>query len=794
MKKILILLVLATGLASMFAVALQHVSPLTFTFNENVPLMVEIQQGLDSIAEIKLMYRSVGDTRWNIEIAKQESQGSVYYRVEIPARLLSSETIEYYFEVKLNHGTTENFPAAESGVPYYRINPAALEGEASPGFVLLTDGKSVSADDGYLLVVSFFALQGDIDPASIEVWVGGKNVTAKAIISAPTIMYKDANPQSGIKKAVIHAKLGTKDIHSDIWVTEILGGKKKLSIPFEYRGTVNFASNYYSYSKMDNAPGASDSDAATWTDFYGRYKKVDFQTNLYISSLEKKNLQPVNRYTLGVQIPHLDIYAGDYSPALSKYTLNGKNIRGLYGRLHSNSISLFLTSGQSIRKTTDETDISDEPGIQKSGTFQQEAIGARLQVGKEDGVMMGLNVSRHRDIISSLDSLYYRYDSQGYIYTTPAVDNAVLSFDICFNIPEQRSMFGAEVASSLLNKNTIPGPIDQATLEDYAGQDIPVNPEDFAGLFVINKNMEPFLLGRANMAWLMYLRTYFWNSFLNVQYAETGSAFNALGALYQMQDSKNISVTDQMNISRYFVLSGGFNYSEDNLMNLKSETNGYTTWNLQSILRLPKMPYLKMAYYSSGGENKANSEVEPATPFEPYIRNSQNLSFGMGYNVTQIRIAPTQFDISYRMGADDSNKTDTLEVSIPLSDNENSGLYFSMSNRFAQFPLITQFSLALNKQKQQLLDLNNDNQVIFLGASYGLWENRIKPYANYRTVSLGGDQGKQSYGYLTLGVEANPLKDMTISTDLGFQNHNDSSITNTDYSSFIWRLLLSQRF
>lgn len=801
MKKLFVIMAFLLGLSSIFAVTLQHVAPNAFEFGQDVPLMVEILQGLDDIAEIKLKYHSEGQEPWYSELAKQESQGGVYYRVSIPAKYLSSEAIEYYFEVKLKHGVVENFPALDSGLPKYRISSAALEGEASPGFVLLTDEPSVSADDGYLLAVSFFALEGDIDPASLEVWVSGKNVTSMSVISGPTILYKDSKPQPGIKKAVVRAILGTKSIHSDIWITEVLPGSGHFKLPFEYRGSVNFASNHYSYSDSQNAPGAADSDAATWADLYGRYGIADFQTSLYLSSLEKSNLQPVNRYTLGVKIPHLEIYAGDYSPSLSQYTLNGKNIRGLYSRVYGKHAALTITSGQSVRKTTNDTDISDLPDIQKAGTFQQEAIGIRLQLGNEDGFMMGLNASRHRDIVSSLDSLYYQYripatsafEPDQIIYTTPAKDNAVMSFDMRINIPEQNSVLGAEVAGSLLNKNTIPGPIDQNTLEDYTGQDIPINPSEYSNLFVFNKNMEPYTFSRANLAWLMYFRSYFWNNFINVQYSQTGSAFNALGAQYQMNDSRMVSISDQMNVHPYIVLNSGFNFSADNLMGHKSETNTNSSWFAQAVLRLPRAPYLKAAVYNNSGENEANPDVTAASAFEPYLRNSQNISFGIGYNIKQIAFVPTQLDISYRMGADDSQKTDTLEVVNVFTDNESSGLNFSMHNRFSTLPLTTQVSLAINTNKANLLNTENKNSVFFLGAAYSLWQNRIKPYANLRLVSLSGDQGDQSYSYLTLGAEANPLTNTTVSTDLGFQNHN-SNLSNADYGTFVWRVLLSQRF
>ncbi len=800
MKKMLLLSILSIRISFALAVALQHVPPQTFSFAEECKLTIEIQQDLGDIAEIKLNYHKKDENVWFTELAKQETPGSVYFHVHLPAEVLNIDPIEYYFSVLLKHGTTENFPSQDGLTPNYTIKPETMYGDVSPGFVLLSDEPTISADDGYVLAVSYYSLSGDVDPASIEIWVGGKNVSNLSKIDAYTILYKEGNPQPGIKKAMVRGKLGTKIIYSSTWVTEVLPGTKKTVKPFDFRGSANFASNYYNYTHASNAYGVSDNNAASWADMYANYGILDVQANLYLSSLEKTNQQPVNRYTLGFKIPHAVLFLGDYAPSLSQLTLYGKNLRGIYAKFYNRSLSVYFTHGQSVRKTENDLDVSSDAGVQKSGTFKQEAIGSRIQFGNENMFMMGFNLTRHRDVKSSLDSEYYMYtrtdtlSNVETVYSTMAKDNAVLSYDLRINLPEQRTIVGGEIALSLLNNNTLPGPISEAEFDNYIGSSFPLDPSDFSNLFIINKNMEPFIPGRSNLAWLGYFRTYFWNNLFNIQYAETGPAFNAFGASYQMNDSRVISVSDQLNISRYFLLSGGMNYTVDNLMEHKSETNSTSSWFAQSVLRLPRLPYFKAAFYNNLSRNKDNHRVAVTAPFEKLSRRSNSLSFGIGYNLVQIPYAPTQLDVSYRFGEEESDKTDLQSVETRLSENENNGLNISMSNRWATLPLTTQLAMSFSGNKNLLLSTKDTNSNLLIGAGYGFWDQKLKPYVNFRSVSLGGDQAKQSYNYFTLGLEATPLRDLQVNTSLGTQSYNNKQSSTSDYSSLTWSLLLTQRF
>jgi hypothetical protein len=93
--------------------------------------------------------------------------------------------------------------------------------------------------------------------------------------------------------------------------------------------------------------------------------------------------------------------------------------------------------------------------------------------------------------------------------------------------------------------------MSQQEIEDYLEDDLPINidPQDYAELFVINKNIEPIMPGRENLAWQAYLRTIILKNMLDIRYSETGPAYNALSTYYQQNDTKMLSITDQINFN-----------------------------------------------------------------------------------------------------------------------------------------------------------------------------------------------------------------------------------------------------
>jgi len=251
------------------------------------------------------------------------------------------------------------------------------------------------------------------------------------------------------------------------------------------------------------------------------------------------------------------------------------------------------------------------------------------------------------------------------------------------------------------------------------------------------------------------------------------------------------------NLGRFLFLSGGYNMYEDNYSLASTETTFNTNWYVQSTLRLFKTFNFKAGYFNTDSNNEDNPEVGTALEFVPYLRNSNSLMLGFGFSSAKVNILPYQFDISYRTGMDNSERN-----TLPDYENTNNSITFSMYNKLKQVPLKTQFSLTLANQEQEVLDAsspefgveNNSNLSLFAKVSYALLNNKLLPFLQYRTSSLNGDYTKQTYSNLTLGLEAYPLRNMSINTEITNSTYKNKDFAWQNYDTLTWRLTFGQRF
>jgi len=810
MKKTIICLSLIFLAGMAFAQGTQRIiaqnqSPLTYIYGQDPKMRLEVNMGLEEISDIRLRYRIARETADNMvylqENMKPQAPGSAIWEAEIPSKYIEDKDIQYYFEFKLQDLSVEVMPWEFDINGPFLITPGQMKGRIETGFVLLSQDDEIDQSDGFVFAVSFFEIAEELDPNSLRVWVGGKDVTRKAVISENTIVYRDPKARAGEVRALVTASIDGDEVQSTTWKAKVEGGSYRL--PVKFNGNVNFASNVYDYkySGVNNLANIYEAknDWLTWGDLTATSGRVSAYTNLYISSLEDRNQQRINRYTLGLKTPFLEIAAGDYTPSFGQYSMNNRNIYGLYGKLFAKYIGLEVAAGEMVRNTTVQ-EIFDDNNVQISpptGTFRQEAIGARLRLGMEQGFSIGINGTRNRDIISSLGSDYYMYTTAtgDTVMSVTPKDNLVLSVDARLNIPDQNVILGFEVAGSVLNTNTIDGPITSEQIQEYASDLDFVNPEDLAELFVINRNMEPFMPSLNNLAWMAYFRTFFWNNLFNINYNVTGSAFNSLSTYYQQNDTQVISINDQFFVGRFLALSGGYNVTMDNYSKTYAETSRSDAWFVQSLLRFPNLPYLKASVFNTNTQNTNNPDVQDSADFIPYKRNANNISVGLGYDFKMIPVVPSQLDITYRLSKDNKKQGSAEDL---IYENFSNSINISVSNRFGIIPLKTQLVFSLANQERDLgiaaQQFEDDNYTIFGRAEYVLFRNRLIPYLSYRRVNLSGDQADQSFDYLTLGLESTPINNMSASTSISQKYHRFADDDNLNNDTFTWRFQVSQRF
>ena len=803
MKRILICLaLLSISLAaiaqSSHTINAQNQSPAHYAFGENVTMRVEVNIGAQVVKAVRLRYRQAHEDVYRYQYMKRQAPGSPIWEAVLKSHYIKDRDIQYYYEFVLDDYREEILPYEREVNGDYILSPGPMHGKLDAGFVLLsTEGEFES--DAFVFAVSFFEIAHDIDLSTIKVWIGGIDVTRLCTITDNAVVYRNTKTKGGEARALVTAMRGKGKVQSQIWNIKA-PQKGKARIPVNFTGNVNFATNIYDH---DYSAGLTNffenkNDWTAWGEASINYGVITGFTNMLFSSLEDESAQRVNRYTAGFRFPVWEVIAGDYSPKLSNFVLNNRNQFGLYSKLHGRQIGIEAMAGEIVRATmlpnVDDNGVTIQaPG----GTFRQEVIGGRLRLGSENGFSIGINGARNRDIVSSLPKHQYSYLNQGVqAYSVTPQDTMVLSADMKINLPEQSVVLGAEVAGSLLNTNTLDNPITSEDIAQIAPELDFINPDQLSEIFVINRNMQPFMPSIDNFAATGYLRTIIFNNLLNFSFTAVGGAFNSLSINQYPKDTSQINITDHFCVGRYFNFNGGFNRTQNNLSLTRNETQISDTWFGQAMLRIPKFPYMKGSFFNTVTTNENNPHVQDASQFTPYKRNSNSLSVGVGYDIKQIPVVPSQLDITYRMGTNNSlqGTNETL-----VYENFSNSINFSMTNRLVVVPLTTQFVFSKATQDKDLgalssTNLTNSNYNLFARAEYALFSDRLIPYTSYRRVNLTGDSSDQSFDYITLGLDASPVQDMSISTGISKKYEKDNNDPNFKNNLLTWNFMISQRF
>lgn len=793
MKRTLLLLCQIALAALLPGIVAIHEPPRIYVAGSNVDLSLDIPAEAETIARINLCYRPSGGTGFSVKTLEMPLPGTQTFTVQLQPQELQGQDLEYWFEFQLTDGSTFSYPDESLGGELFTLKTEIQSSKEAVGFVLLSTEEDFAQKGEYVLVVSYFALAQQIDPATIEVWVNDRNVTSAAVITENLLSYRDPKPKATNYVAVVTAR----DFQGGLIKSAVFSSKvdpKAGKARLDTWGGLNFASNFHRHQAPDeyvpDLPEFPRNNYAGWIDLYARYKQLKLNVNALHSNLEDPNRQPVDRYCVGLQLGFLNIQAGDQVPQLSPLAMSNKMIRGLYGSLTGKYIGLELTGGEMVRKTL----AGGDPGSVTA--FRQQALGGKLRLGSEQGLSMSLTLARNRDVIDSLDPAEFIYldpETADTLFVVAPQDNLVASFDTRINIPALNTNLGVEVAGSLYNRNTWPGPISAEEISQYVSGFDYIDPADLAEVFVINRNMEPILPGLPNCAARGYLRTNILNNIIAVDASATGPVYHALSTWGQKPDTKTLTVSDMFNIGRSLFISGAYSWQQDNLFGTSASTNNYRVWHLQGTLRLFKYFSLRGAYFNSDATNALNTDLGEGLVFMPCLRNSHSFTVGAGFNNPRLNYLPYLCELSYRNG------TDLSDTPLPGDyRNSNNSINLSLVSKFGQIPLRLQVNASLagmvKGSPENDTETTNNSLSYHARLSYSLFKDRLIPWLQYRRADLNVNYTAQSNDHLSLGLEAYPWKNMSVSTSLNRLTSVDKSDSGQNSQTLTWSLSLSQRF
>ncbi len=800
MKKIIILLGVFLFFSSLFSdILLHHDVPVSITLGEKLDLTLNVRDGFSDIFNVKVLYRESGSLSFSELDMEKGSETDPVFSVAITDAGSFQSGIEYYFIAVLNNGTEETLPQINPELNPFRIISEIPIAEQS-GFVLLSPDYNYSdISKDILIAISFFAVEDQIKHSTIRFFYDGEDVTSQAKVFSNMIVYEVKNAKPGKHNYNVTAMhFDGREIKSKYWVTNVKD--KTLELPLNLSGKATFT------SYLDNVASDSEEkeDSDKWANFLmnldGSYEWLNFKTKMYFSSLETKWRQPVNRYNLILQVPHLDLIAGDHTPDYGTFLVSCKNIRGIHSKLHFKNFRMFFTAGSSKRsvngKAFDDTTYTGDIVLNHTaGTFQRNSYSLRFESGNPQRFTWGLGFAKNKDDIGSLKEIYYRSS----IDTTQTVlpeDNIVVNTDINLALFNQRFVWGVEAAMSYHNINIIDGAVPLDSLDQEI--DFPFDPIDFENIFVVNKYIVPFKPGLSNMAYKTFLRAFFYRNFFNISYTAIGTSFNSLSTNYLQTDARIISINDNVNLmNNRLAVSLGLNFISDNLHDEKEVTTTSTNYFVQTLYRPDDKLFFKLGLNS----NNSRDDFEPTpedTLSSPIDITTMNIFFGVGYLVENMNLAPTKFSLSFNNSANGDEVNESF-------DYKKNNIVLSASSKFTDIPLKTtlSYSLTLN-DNSTLIEIENEDPVteqlkssynsLYLKGELELLDETLKPYFNFRYTSFGGDIDPQTTQMFNLGTSYSITPMTFVSTDMGVKFYQNKEIEDDNYSKFTWKMKISQKF
>jgi len=740
MKKIIIFLIVFSCLQLFGQIDIFHVQPEEVVSLQT--LQLDIRSGSENIDAAYLYYRTSSGSYQELA-AEEFYTNSLYLDFNFKNNIVAD--IDYFFKLTDKNGDEYFLPKLDPQNNPYRLIISKMSGVADDRFVLLSPVDDVEGDK-LLVAVSYPTLSEFINPSSITVMLNGDDVTEKSVISDNMLIYKDKKAANGdYNVKIVAATKDGKEISSPQWEFNYNG--KAVSSDFTFSGKGTLKLDYDSKTDKDTDTTEDDLQSYFLLNTNGNYKKLRYRTKMYISSRESGEKQAVNRFNLDLKLPYWHAVIGDYSPIYNSLVLYGKNIRGIYSSFKAQGFGLYGTYGLSQRAVSGNALNSvDSEDIIASGNkaFERRSFAARMELGSRENFLIGFNFAQSRDDKNSMNRKYYAYPDEELPVVSPE-DNLVLGADLTLSLLRKRLVWGNEVGVSFFNSNILDGAASQDSLESEFDTDIPFDPEAWEWLFIINKNVEPILPNKANLAYKSYVRMMLPNNILNLSYSVVGASYHSQLTNYLQSDSRQISINDNLSLMRNRLnISLGMNLISDNLSDNKESDSSTLSYMLSASYRPEGLPYFGLGYNGSNSKQEGDDSE--------YEIGSTGMNFMLGYKLKNFTSNKTDLNLSYSNNSNEDVSGDSFE-------NSSNNITLSAKTVFNELPLSTRvaYSFSVNESKSapisgaDLVKVENNYQSLYLKGSMKFLGDQLTPFLEYRISSYANNDENDTLHNINLG-------------------------------------------
>ncbi len=366
-----------------------------------------------------------------------------------------------------------------------------------------------------LIAASYYDM-GGVSTDRVQLYLDGVEISDRAEVEPEMVSYAPSMINPGTHRVKVMIFRDGMDPLEKQWSFNV-AGKKKWTDEVEWNGK---ASSDYRGEKV----GDNNLTVGNFGLFFKgtAYDWFRFSTNIKMASDEDPLIQPRSRYTLKLSFSRfLDLGFGDTNPRYSRFTLDGKRIRGVSANLKLGVLNFQYVKGELLREIDGSLAENASYNLFSEGfqdslavyrlnrqgyTFNQNISASRLSFGSGKIFQWGMSFIKVKDDINSVnailgDAKVLNGDTTGVLATgtytidelmalngedvygdgsysyniysddptdwkgaTPK-DNVVLGSDIGFYLDHKRVLLEGEFAFSLLNKDIWDGALSLSQMD-----------------------------------------------------------------------------------------------------------------------------------------------------------------------------------------------------------------------------------------------------------------------------------------------------------------------------------------
>lgn len=670
------------------------------------------------IARVLLYYRSFGTTEFKIlEMPVDRDSASV----TIPAAEVAPPFIECYLLVQTNAGQQETYPYENPQTIPTRIPVEPRSPKDQEVIILSPDRNDYLLPSDIYISVSLVYASDNIDRSRTQIFFDNINISPKAVMMGDLIVVSasalPANITPGLhtitvkvydkKGTLYHTRtrpfnVVTKEVAQEISTRAVYSANAQAELRQE-----NIKGVITNYDRLDARGNAQ----------YGILKS---NANLHLTSEEKPDRQPQNRYFLSLDARYARVSVGDAYPHLPTTIMDGRRVRGFTADLLLGAFNMNYATGEIMRRT------AVDDSTHQLLSFRRTLTAIRPYFGKGENFQLGFTYLRSTDQYGPSDTTSTTLTPQ---------QNVVLGSDMLIAFDDHRIELTGQGAFSLNNTNIAAPEFTDARIDSSTGlsdndkkqlkQFLPY----VSKVITFNENLQP--LNPAGLTSLVYetgLALNYFGNYLKGTYLYHGRDYNSAGTTALRNDVKGYNIFDRLRLlQNKLFLTASYEELKNNTANTEIATTTYGNL-LTSISYYPtgNLPNVTVGY----GINKNHNPIiydstlagyDPSIAARAIDDKTNRYFIQSTYDFTS-----PQGRHNVTLSIDNADKNDQT----PNNQDVKSFNGFLLVNTIHTFPLESTVGYAISTNSIPQIALDTTGGVVTA--------KTIFTSLNYQTVTLNG--------------------------------------------------------